>query len=878
MERRLAALEREAREQASSTRLLMELVEDSMPVSQCHELLAGMEERLARAAAASTPAESSSKPPAAAAASDGRSAVVDALRDDVDKLLRSQTNLEQVTRGLGGRLERLEDEQKCAEHSMEDVLCTSLAESEQRVREELTEALGQELAAAVQEMANIAEATQRVAEQSVQTLTDRLEQAEGAAVHTNKSIQKLLREGLEQTTASFNSALGQHETDLAKLRASSAQESQRSSHLLERLQAEIEECREQNLGSLSELRALEETLYTKFEANETNREEEADGLLGQIKAFVTEQLQESERRQQQQASEFLETRLASVSLQAAEQNNSVHEQMRANEATWQRTRQDDAGHIERAIRTLEQVICEQGSEYKRDLSSLESTLNHNMKLQADTHERQCAELKREIADASAALRRDQSISIAQAQLEGQSSNRDITLLRHELEQVQLGVESTMDEIIARNLDERRESLLQVDARIVQMSTESRDMLASAKRSFERQIEHAKDTLTRQLVEGDTRDAAERERLSSQVEEAVKIVKCISKEEVAARTSLAQSVVQQIAESAAAAASTTDALQIRIDALKIELEGMVARESAAHGALVQSVRTDLVLQLDKRISEVSASLYEHASEFATRIAAVETKATGRMERLQAELKAHCAESVLAMSTQDERLSNTAVELTTVLENHTQTLRADMVSRSTAVHDSLKQAMAEVDKSLSSKADTTVVEQRHSQLNDGLEDAADKLRLLSNRLQLHVDSSSAANNHLRDEFVTTHQAVQTELRATDKSLRGDFLKSSLGIRNDFATADSKMQKKLVGLIVEVRQRLEETTRSYVSKSEIQIQLGTVKLDLDETRSAVEELEERTEEMRLQSSGVQAELAELAVELSLMDATTATMALSL
>eukprot|EP01043_Picozoa_sp_COSAG02_P075017 COSAG02_NODE_15274_length_1187_cov_1.409007_2_plen_251_part_01 len=166
----------------------------------------------------------------------------------------------------------------------------------------------------------------------------------------------------------------------------------------------------------------------------------------------------------------------------------------------------------------------------------------------------------------------------------------------------------------------------------------------------------------------------------------------------------------------------------------------------------------------------------------------------------------------------------VELTTVLENHIQTLRADMVSRSTAVHDSLKQAMAEVDKSLSSKADTTVVEQRHSQLNDGLEDAADKLRLLSNRLQLHVDSSSAANNHLRDEFVTTHQAVQKELRATDKSLRGDFLKSSLGIRNDFATADSKMQKKLVGLIVEVRQRLEETTRSYVSKSEIQIQLGT------------------------------------------------------
>ena len=110
-----------------------------------------------------------------------------------------------------------------------------------------------------------------------------------------------------------------------------------------------------------------------------------------------------------------------------------------------------------------------------------------------------------------------------------------------------------------------------------------------------------------------------------------------------------------------------------------------------------------------------------------------------------------------------------------------------------------------------------------------------------------------------------------------MRSDFLKSSIGIRKDFATADSKTQQKLVELIGEVRQLLEETMQSCVSKTEIQVQLGTMKIDLNETRSAIKELEERTETLHLQSDGVGAELAELAVELSLIDATTSTMALS-
>ena len=343
--------------------------------------------------------------------------------------------------------------------------------------------------------------------------------------------------------------------------------------------------------------------------------------------------------------------------------------------------------------------------------------------------------------------------------------------------------------------------------------------------------------------------------------------------MAARNSLAQSLVQQIAESARTAASTTDALESRLDTFKVELEGMVTREFAAYGALLQTVRTDVELQLDEKTTELSKSLYEQASEMTTRIATVEAKATGRMERLQTELNAHHAESVLAMSTHDERLSTMVVELTATVESHAQGLHADIVSCRTAAQDQLKQAMADVDKLLSSKSDITVVEQ----LILGLDKHAAKLNLLSDRLELFVDASSTANNRLRDEIAVANQAVQKELRGVDKAMRSDFLKSSIGIRKDFATADSKTQQKLVELIGEVRQLLEETMQGCVSKTEIQVQLGTMKIDLNETRSAIKELEERTETLHLQSDGVEAELAELAVELSLIDATTSTMALS-
>ena len=70
----------------------------------------------------------------------------------------------------------------------------------------------------------------------------------------------------------------------------------------------------------------------------------------------------------------------------------------------------------------------------------------------------------------------------------------------------------------------------------------------------------------------------------------------------------------------------------------------------------------------------------------------------------------------------------VELTATVENHAQGLHADIVSCRTAAQDQLKQAMADVDKLLSSKSDITVVEQ----LILGLDKHAAKLNLLSDRL--------------------------------------------------------------------------------------------------------------------------------------------------
>ena len=175
------------------------------------------------------------------------------------------------------------------------------------------------------------------------------------------------------------------------------------------------------------------------------------------------------------------------------------------------------------------------------------------------------------------------------------------------------------------------------------------------------------------------------------------------------------------------------------------------------------------------------------------------------------------------------------------------------------------MAEVDESLSSKADTTVVDQRDSQLSIGLAETADKLRSLA-------DTATAAHSQLRDEFEGAIQALHNDVRAFDKAMRADFLKSSVGIRRDFVAADAsvadKVEEKVIGLLDELRQRLEETMR---------VQLAMVRLDLNETRCAVQELDDRTEEVRAQSAAVDAELAELAVELSLMDAATAAMAVS-
>jgi hypothetical protein len=907
MERRLAALEREQREQASSTRLLMELVEDSMPVAQCHELLASLEKRFGSLSA-----------PATAVASAGRPAVADALRDDMDKLLRSQTKLEQETRGLSGRLDRVESSVRDQSH---------LKELERRIHDDLVEALGRELAEAVQEMADIAEDTQ----QSTHTLADRLKQYEDAATDSNER-QKCLEERLEQ-----------HETNLAKLR---------------------------------------ETVQEAFVASEEDRKKEAAILLEDVEAFVTEQLDESERRQQQyterssedvsakctalvaqlavltehstanasklakQAQEIkalesrctaaegrgkqlagtidatqgelrkdqqdamglLDARLESISLQAAEQYEEVWEKLHGCEASWARTRDDDANRIERAIRSLELAIGQQVSEYKREFSSLESTLNHSLTTQTDTHERRCAELKRDIASASAVLRREQTESVAQAQLEAQSTMRDVTMLRHDIEQAQLAAARATEELIAQHVGEQREALLQFDARMVKISAECSDMVTSTRRSLDRQLERVRDTLARQRAEGDAHEAAERERLSSQVEEVSRIVKRTSHDEAEARSALARSLGQQVAASAATAASAADALGNRLDAAQIELEGMVTRESDAHTALMQSVRANLELQLDQKISEVSTSLRETFSELT---AATEAKAVGGLKSLQTELTAHRAETTLAMSTQDERLASKVptpynvgahlmlaqnssesgcldshwllrrslydytwetshqcrpeqvVELSAVVEERVQALRADIVSCGEAARGGLEQAMAEVGESLSSKADSVVVEQRNSQLSISLAETADKLRSLS-------DTATAKHSQLReliDEF--------------DRGMRADFLKSSIGIRKDFAAADAsvadKVEEKVIGLLSELRQRLEEAMRSCVSKTNLQVQLATVRLDLNETRCAVQELDDRMEGVRAQSAGVEAELAELAVDLSLMDAATAAMAVA-
>ena len=208
---------------------------------------------------------------------------------------------------------------------------------------------------------------------------------------------------------------------------------------------------------------------------------------------------------------------------------------------------------------------------------------------------------------------------------------------------------------------------------------------------------------------------------------------------------------------------------------------------------------------------------------------------------------------------------------------QALRTDIVSCGEAARGGLKQAMAEVGTSLSSKADSAVVEQRNSQLSISLAETADKLRSLSN-------TATATHSQLRDEFHEFEGAVQAlrnDVRAFDRGMRADFLKSSIGIRKDFAAADAsvadKVEEKVIGLLSELRQRLEEAMRSCVSKTNLQVQLATVRLDVNETRCAVQDLDDRMEGVRAQSAGVEAELAELAVDLSLMDAATAAMAVA-
>ena len=59
----------------------------------------------------------------------------------------------------------------------------------------------------------------------------------------------------------------------------------------------------------------------------------------------------------------------------------------------------------------------------------------------------------------------------------------------------------------------------------------------------------------------------------------------------------------------------------------------------------------------------------------------------------------------------------------------------------------------------------------------------------------------------------------------------------------------------------------------KREVTTQLGVMKMELAEARSAVGELESRGEEVSGGVASIEAELAELAVEVSLIDAATAT-----
>ena len=977
LERRLTTMEREQREQAASMHLLMELVQESMPIAQCHELLASLEQRVVSTTA---------RPPAVAASKDGSAAAALALRGDVDALLRSQKKAEHDLSQLETAVSKLPDaaaidrsvtaavatEGRQIQSSAIEQVHTELKSSEERVQRQLAEELGRELAEAVKEMAEVAEITRQAADDGVEALAERLERAEAAVALANETVRIQLDDGLEQATASFESTLQLHQADLSKLRSETAHGTEKATKLVEGLQAELQQCQDQALSTLNEVRAVE-ALQTAFEAGEQARKQEAtdafDGLMEDVEEYVTKQMLEYEGRQQHhtdsavsaQRDEFaaqvaaiaerctaiadrcesetakatqetaalntrctavtdklgeelaatvdamsdelgnirdellrsLETRVAATASAADQQNADARADLESHLSLWRRCRQDDADQLDRVARGFEQAAVEREAEYGRQLSSVESRLLHSLQVQTDAHEQWCADLKREVASASAMLRREHNDGLTQVQLEAQSTTRDLATLRRELEQAQLSAVSSLEVLTLKIGDEQTESQRQIDARIMQLSTECRDMVASSRRSFERQLESTTDTISRQRSEGDAHEAAERDRLSLQLQQLATAVKRTATEDTAARTTLSRAITQQIADSATTSASAVGALASRFDAMKTELEATLSTASGMHASQTSSLSASLTQKIDSVSSELSATLRENGAVWSTQLAQMESKALGGLEQLQTELKAHRAEGLRSLSEQDERLSNAARELAIMGDEQAQHLRTDMVSRSEAAHASLIRAMTEVESSLATKADRLFVETVDAQLREaiaelegGAADTTTKLHHLSDRIDVFQESVAVTNTAMRED-----------LGSVDKAMRRDFLKSSLGLRKDFAAADLAVEGKLQELGEEMREGLgkmltdrvielegtvsgrvgplEEALRGCATKNDVAVQLGVMKMDLAEARSAVGELEERAEEVRTEGALLQAEVAELAVEVSLMDAASASTA---
>ena len=962
VERRLAALENETQEQGASMRMLMELLADTMPIAQCHELLADVEHRCA--AAAATDAAS---PPAAAASTDGTAAALDALRGDVDALRRSQQQMEQrvgeASLEVGIRLAKLEEAGRAmpdaatldaklaealAEHSTQleqSVGVTRRAEitaSEERVQDTLADELGSELAEAVEEMAGVAEAAREAAEAGVAALAARLDEA----------------------AAESDAILAANNAKLAKLLEGGASRSK----AIESLTSEMEQSQAQMLSTLMEVRAVEAS-QTGFKTRETEREQGAEEafetLTGDVEEYVTKTMQAHEERLEMHIShsssqnerltarataveercviqeaasttllentavldssavaavqatgqqlatavkeleeridnarlEFaaeLDATVAGVSAAVDEQTAATRVDLASFQSQWKRSEQDATDRLERVVRALEQAATEQGAEQARQLSAAELRLSHKLVLQTDAHEQVCAALNRELFNTTALLRREQNEGLAKQQLEVQSNVRDVAAVRRALEQAQQGVASSIEELNLQSSAEQLESQRQIEARIKQLSAECGDLVGSARRSCDRQVEHTREQLLSQQTDSAAKEAAERTRLATQVQQLQTVVKRSAQEEIEARAALARSMAQQFAESATAGTNTATTLGEKIEKIQTGVEQGLARASSEQQSAVESVRRSLTRQIETTHSELGAALRESEGDWAMHQSQLENQSSGGIDQLRTEMMAQRAESLGVLASQDEQLAARTRELGSLVDEQSSQIRSDMVSRSETAHASLKRAMAEVEVALSAKADTTLVE------------TVDRLT----REEILTISTAGCETAtklslLQDVNAFFQKQISEEVKRGDKAMRSDFQRSSVQMRRDFGAADTLLTASLEGnlseLDVEIREglgkqmgeRLTELETTVVKrlapleglknviggcamKSEVGTQLGVMKMELTEARSAVGELEGRAEkrgdEMSESLARLEAELAELAIEVSLIDVATA------